>query len=104
MTTLKIILAVIFCGAIAALIRWKLRSKAGAVDNTSELPTPQSAARPEAQQLPTGSPDDGDGSQGYVPEPPGHDTSEDLSDSGAFSIRAEIDWCVAAGLWPGRSR
>ena len=104
MTTLKIILAVIFCGAIAALIRWKLHSKAEAVDNTSELPTPQSAVRREAQQLPTESPDEGDGSQAYVPEPPGHDTSEDLSDSGAFSIRAEIDWCVAAGLWPGRSR
>lgn len=100
MATLKIILAIIFVCALGALIRLKFRaekdSSTRAVENLS---APNKTPETSSNKAPGPSVDRGS-AEAYVPEPVGHEASDDLSDSGAVSIRAEIDRCVAAKLWP----
>ena len=98
MTTIKIILAVIFIGAVGALIRLNLRRQDVPIEPVPEKLAVQKSAAESSVDKPSGS--DVEPVEAYVPEPAGHETSDDLSDSGAVSIRAEIDRCVAAQLWP----
>jgi hypothetical protein len=100
MTTLKIILVIIFFGAVGALIRWKIVADNDPPEWTAgNVIPPKSTDEASTNETPDPRVDT-DSAESYLPEPAGHETIDDLSDSGAVSIRAEIARCVTAELWP----
>ncbi|MFT4560964.1 MAG: hypothetical protein ACI9BW_000702 [Gammaproteobacteria bacterium] len=99
MSTIKILLAIAFFGSVAALVRLIIRSRKAQKRLLEELESSQialsidSAAGQAGESLPSVEPPT------FTPAPVGHETSDDLSQSGAMSIRHEITRCIASKKW-----
>ena len=102
MSMLKILLAIAFIGSIAALVLLFVRSRKAQQRLSEESVSSPTALSADSPASPTVRPPPPTQPPPFIAAQVGHETSEDLSQSGAMSIRHEITRCVASKKWEKR--
>jgi hypothetical protein len=99
MSTLKILLAIAFFGSVAALVRLILRSREAQKRLNEELDSSPIGLSADSAAEQTPDRPVAEANLPFYVEKACHETSDDLSQSGAISIRHEITRCVASKKW-----
>ncbi|MFT4585633.1 MAG: hypothetical protein ACI915_005612 [Gammaproteobacteria bacterium] len=99
MSTLKILLAIAFFGSVAALVRLIMRSRKAHKRLSEELDSSHIELSADSVSGQTTDKLSATANLPHFVEKAGHETSDDLSQSGAVSIRHEITRCVASKKW-----